>query len=128
MSYKKSIQVSDTDFTKSVYFTSVLKMAQETFIEDLQKRFSETYALLKKGKIAFPVVQANANYLLPLFVFDDIDITVELCFKNTSFIVYSEFFKDGKTHAKAEITHVCVDLQTNQKISSKELFHEVSTL
>ena len=62
-----------------------------------------------------PIVNAQANFIRPIYLGDDLILKYTLEFKNTSFKVFTDFFVGNEKKGEVEITHVCVDSKSQEK-------------
>lgn len=122
---KKRVCVSDTDCTSAMYFTSLMRLVQESFEEIMQSKHPDVFAKFLQQKIALPIVATKAEFLSPIFAGDLLEIHLKIDLKNTSFIVTGDVFHQEEKKGRVEITHVCMDLKEKKKVLSKELFHEL---
>ncbi|MCH9616714.1 MAG: 1,4-dihydroxy-2-naphthoyl-CoA hydrolase [Chlamydiia bacterium] len=74
-------------------------------------------------KIAMPIVSTQANFLAPIFAGDCLEIHLDIEFGQSSFTVKGRLIHDEKEKGNVEITHVCLELASMKRISSKDLFH-----
>lgn len=122
--FKRLVCVSDTDCTKALYFTSQLKFVQESFEKHLIMNFPDLILSFNEGKIAFPIIHTEAIFASPIYAGIEIDIDLDVEFKNTSFIVRGVLSFEGHKKAEVSITHVCRDLINQKNIKAEEVFSE----
>ena len=122
---KRVVSISDTDCTKALYFTSVLKFVQEAFEGLLREKYQPVQRMFLEEKLSMPIVMASAEFFAPIYAGDVLEIHLDVeCF-NTSFQVKGEVFHLNELKASARIKHVCIDLTSGLGIKSKELFHDL---
>lgn len=122
--FKRLVCVSDTDCTKALYFTSQLKFVQESFEKYLIMNFPSLITSFNEGEIAFPIVHTEASFVSPIFAGMEIDIDLDVEFKNTSFVVRGILSFEGHKKGEVSITHVCRDLMSQRNIKAEEVFSE----
>lgn len=118
---ERIVRVSDTDCTKNLYFTSLLKFTQEAFEDHLREQYQGVYRQFSDGVIALPIVQADATFFLPIKVGDILQIQLEMECKNTSFIVKGLIFHQGVKKGEVTIFHVCKEVASGKSLSCKEV-------
>jgi 1,4-dihydroxy-2-naphthoyl-CoA hydrolase len=106
---KRKIQLRDTDATGVVYFTELLRLAQETASDLLSIR-----EMIEKEDFITPIVHAEVDYFFPLKVGDEVDIVTKVeKVGTTSFTLGFSFFGSKKREmAKASIIHVVIRKKT----------------
>ena len=106
----------DTDATGVLYFTEQLRMAQQT-IEIFLKEHGFELKNLFSHKFFIPIVHADADYFLPLYVGDDLQVRMSLLEKGTtSFQMEYSFYKGDALAGKVRIVHVVVNAQSRKKM------------
>ncbi|MCH9621906.1 MAG: 1,4-dihydroxy-2-naphthoyl-CoA hydrolase [Chlamydiia bacterium] len=123
--FQRTVRVSDTDCTKALYFTNILKFTQEAFESLLKEDYPELSLQFHEGKIAFPIVQTSAGFFAPMLLGNELDILLDLKLNNTSFEVVADILHEGIKKGNCTIKHVCIDLILNKKVDVKKLLGEV---
>jgi 1,4-dihydroxy-2-naphthoyl-CoA hydrolase len=113
---KIRLRLFETDATGVLYFAQQLRMAQEAFEWFLESASSSLGKWLKEDKYLLPIVHAEADFLRPLRVGDEIEICLALeHLGNSSFTLSSSFFLEEEVLAgKTRIVHVVIDRGTWQ--------------
>ena len=123
MIVKEIVRVSDTDCTKALYFTSLLKFTQEAFEDHLREQYQGVCRKFSDGVIALPIVRTEAIFLLPIKVGDILQIHLQIEFKNSSFIVKGLIFHEGVRKGEVTIFHVCKEVSSGKSLSCEGLFY-----
>src|SRR5690348_1392813 len=104
---KISLRLFESDATEVLYFAQQFRMAQETFECFLEKEGFPLGQCLKEEKYLLPIVRAEADFLKPLRVGDEIEIGLQLDrIGNSSFTLISSFFLQKELAGRTKITHV----------------------
>jgi len=114
--YQTTIYLKDTDATGVIYFSEQLKLALQAFETFLRPSHFSLKELLDSSYL-LPIVHAEADYLAPLTVDDEVDVILYLDKIGTSsFTLSYDFF--NKTSAilagTAKITHVTILKETKK--------------
>ncbi len=112
------VRMHDTDMAGILFFGSQFRFVQDA-LEDLMAEEGLSFqSLFAEGEYAFVVVHAEADYLLPIKVGDDLEthLFVEKI-GNSSFIVSYTIYNEFKQEVgRAKTVHVTVDTKTRKKI------------
>ena len=117
--YQVQVQMADTDATGGIYFTSLLRMANEAFENWLIKQ------KIDLSEVLLPIAHAEADYKRPLKLWDQMDVRLR-CVKvgTSSFTLEADFSDCGSTR----IVHVVTDrLGLKQPVSDILKAHLVGT-
>jgi 1,4-dihydroxy-2-naphthoyl-CoA hydrolase len=112
---KKVLRLFSTDATGVLYFAEKFRMAQEFFEEYLENCGVSGVTLgesLTKGEFLFPIVHAEADFLAPIRVGDELELSLFLeRIRTSSFILVCRFSsaQSSKLLGKTTIVHVTVD-------------------
>ncbi len=120
---KRVVCVSDTDCTKALYFTSLLKFVQEAFEGVLREKYPFVAKMFVQEGLLMPIVSTSAEFFLPIYAGDELEIHLDLEYFNTSFQVKGEIFHRNQLKGVGLIKHVCMDVKSGVGLKSKELFH-----
>lgn len=122
----------DTDMAGILYFPRQFRYcheALEDFVEQLGYAFGKVFT---EGEFAFVVVHAEADYLKPLSVGDELLINLKvLNIGTTSFTIGYEIYReaDGALVGTAKTAHVTLDRGSRAKIPVPEAFrHALSNI
>ncbi len=116
--YRRKVRLQDTDATGVLYFSEQLKMALEAF-EDFLSRHEMPLRRLIDSPFLLPVVHAEADYLAPVMVGDELDIQLTVEAVGTKSVTFAYRFVDVRKKINvgtAKIIHVTVDKQTRQSV------------
>jgi 1,4-dihydroxy-2-naphthoyl-CoA hydrolase len=118
--FKTIVRMRDTDATGNIYFTAQLEMAMQSFEELLRLEGLSLSELVTRGEYVLPVVHAEANYLSPMQIGDEVE--VHLTVSNIGTASFSLAFDFVKTESdiiagNATITHVVVAKGSEKSIS-----------
>lgn len=116
--HRRKVRLQDTDATGVLYFPEQLKMALETF-EDFLSHHQMPLRELIDSPYLLPVVHAEADYLAPVMVGDELDIHLTIEAVGTKSVTLAYRFFDIKRRidvGTAKIIHVTVDKQTRQSV------------
>ena len=117
--YQHKIKLHETDAAGILFFSHQLEIvhdAYETLLEKIGFEFAE---LIRHKDFFLPIVHAEADYKLPLFVGDvlEIQITVENIGQTSFTFAYRLLNAKQDVVGTAKTVHVTVDKKTKQKIS-----------
>ncbi len=119
---RRTIFLRETDATGVLYFSEQLKLgleALEAFF--LTKKFT-LQQMIEKGDFLLPIVHAEADYRLPLFVGDEVEIHLFLEEVGTSsFTLQTRILKNGEEAGTTKIVHVIVGRESGRPIPIPEL-------
>lgn len=106
------IRLRDTDATGVLYFTEQMRLAMDVLEESFSLR-----EMLDKEDFLLPVVHAESDYLAPLMVGDEVEVTPSVQKIGTkSFSLHYQFCKEGKKVGQVTITHVAVSKMDRNSI------------
>ncbi|MBF0489074.1 MAG: acyl-CoA thioesterase [Candidatus Omnitrophica bacterium] len=117
--YKTQIRLHDTDAAGLLFFANQFVLVHDAYEKLLQKLGFGFEAIIKKRAYFLPIVHAESDYKAPLFVGDDITISVKLeNLGTTSFIfVYEIHNQRGVLVGTARTVHVTINKKTKKKIT-----------
>ena len=114
--YQTRVHLHNTDATGVIYFSDQLKLALQAFENFLRQGPFSLKGILESSYL-MPIVHAEADYLSPLTVDDEVDIVLYLHKMGTSSftISYDFFHKESSILAgTAKITHVLTLKETKK--------------
>ena len=121
---KVKIKMHDTDAAGLIFFGHQFKMAHDVYEEFMMSIGFSFAKLLREKDFFVPIVHAEADYKTPLFVGDELIVTLKIeNIGKTSYAVSYEF-NDAKGICVGAVrtVHVCISKKTKRKISlPKEL-------
>lgn len=129
--YQTKIKLHETDAAGLLFFSHQLKLmhdAYEALLEQIGLGFAE---LIKNKNYFLPIVHAEADYKLPLFVGDTIEIQVTTENVGNSSFTFSYKLLNAKKElvGTGRTVHVTTDKKTREKIDlPKEMREKIETL
>ena len=117
--YQTKIKLHETDAAGLLFFSNQFKIVHDAY-ESLLETIGFGFAELIHNKPYFlPIVHAQADYKLPLFVGDVVEIQVVVeSVGTTSFIfAYKLINAKGQLVGTARTVHVTIDKNSHQKIT-----------
>lgn len=120
---KRRVRLSETDVTGVIYFTNLFKFAGEALEEFLETKGTNLSKMIKNSDFLLPIVSAKSTYLAPIFLSDEITLTLTVIKMGTSSIeIHTDISKAGGLVGKVEIIHVVTSKATMKKMPiSQEL-------
>lgn len=125
--HRRKVRLQDTDATGVLYFPEQLKMALEAF-EDFLSHHQISWRHLIDSPYLLPVVHAEADYLAPVMVGDELDIYLTVQTVGTKSVTLSYRFVDHKRKldvGTAKIIHVTVDKETRTSVPIPDFLRTV---
>lgn len=116
-SYRIKIGLGSTDATGVLFFPEQFVFAMQTFEAFLESRQFPLSTLFTTPYL-FPVVHAEGDYLQPLPVGSEIEITLEVekvGFSSVTVAYLVHLVKTGEKVGSVRLVHVAVDRQTREK-------------
>lgn len=124
--HTKTIYLHETDATGVLFFSEQFKIAGEALETYFLHQSFSLHQLIKERNFLMPIVHAQANFLQPLHVGDQIEILVELeKIGESSFTICSRFYCQKSEVGNTKIVHVVVSKETKKSIPVP---HEVQQL
>lgn len=116
--------MSDSDVSGLVYFPKIFDISVQVFEAFLDSRQLPLQQFFQRG-LLMPIVQASANFYLPMRFGDrvQIDLSIDRLGNSSISLEYEFLNRRGALCAKTTITHVTVDKnnQTESIVIPKEL-------
>ena len=116
--YQTKIKLHETDAAGLLFFANQFKLVHDAY-ESLLENVGFGFAQLLRDKDFFlPIVHAEADYKLPLFVGDviEIQVTVEKIGDTSFTFAYKLVNHKGELVGTAKTVHVTIDKATHTKI------------
>lgn len=112
----------DTDMAGILYFPRQFRFAHDALEDFLESEGMTFEHLFHHESFVFVIRHAEADYLVPLKVGDQLDIHLRVSqIGTTSFTIFYELFKsDGVLAGTAETVHVCLESKSRTKIPIPE--------
>jgi 1,4-dihydroxy-2-naphthoyl-CoA hydrolase len=115
---KNKVRMHDTDVAGVIYFQKQFRFAHdalEDFAESEGFQFSEVF---RDNEYVFVVVHAEADYLMPLRLGDQLEIHLGVeHIGNSSFAMRYFIYKEGVLAGRVQTVHVTLDGKTRTKIT-----------
>jgi 1,4-dihydroxy-2-naphthoyl-CoA hydrolase len=123
--YHTQIRLKDTDATGVLYFSEQFRMALEAFEEFLKERGFSLSQLLSSPYL-MPIVHAEADYLAPLTVGDELQISLSVVKLGTSSVTTECFFRARNVVVgKVQIVHVVIEKETRTAVAIPDFLRKV---
>ncbi len=127
--HRRKVRLQDTDATGVLYFPEQLKMALEVF-EDFLSHHEISWRHLIDSPYLLPVVHAEADYLAPVMVGDELEIYLTVQAVGTKSVTLSYRLVDPKRQldvGTAKIIHVAVDKETRTSVPLPDFLRTILT-
>lgn len=116
-----TIHLKETDATGVIYFAEQLRMAQETLEFFLAQNHLPLGRILKEEPFFLPVVHAEADYIAPIFVGDELEIELKVeAIGSSSFTLGFTYLRQQVLVGKAQLIHVTVNKETRRPMPIPE--------
>lgn len=114
--YKTKIRLHDTDAAGIIFFANQLKIVHDAY-EDLLDKFGWSFKAMLKGTTYFlPIVHAESDYKTPLFVGDNIVISIKVGHVGNTSFSFEYTLKRGQTVVgTAKTVHVTIHQKSRKK-------------
>ena len=125
--YRTQVRLKDTDATGVLYFSEQFKMALEAFEEFLKEKGLPLKQLLESTYL-MPVVHAEADYLAPLMIGDELEILLKVAKIGTSSVTLSYTFHDPVRKidvGRVEIVHVVVEREKRTSVAIPDFLRKI---
>lgn len=124
-STKVKVYFYDADPAGIIFYASLFKYVHAAYEEFLRNLHTERNYFFDTDYI-LPIIHAEADYVKPIKVGDELRIDVQVsALKNSSFeISYRFYMNDNQFAAIAKTVHVCVDKNAFKKIELPGEFYE----
>lgn len=110
---KKILRLYESDATGVLYFANQFRMAQEFFEEFLEAAGLPLGGYLERGDYLMPVVHAEADFLGPITVGDELEMNLQLLkLGSSSFTLGCIFKKRESVVGTTSIVHVVISRST----------------
>lgn len=109
---KKVLRLFETDATEVLYFAQQFRMAQELFEEYLENCDLSLGESLSKGEFLWPIVHAEGDFLAPIRVGDELELSLFVEKIGTASFTLGCHFCDvrsSKLLGKTSIVHVTIN-------------------
>lgn len=116
--YKTKIKLHDTDAAGLLFFSHQFELVHDAY-ESLLEKIGFGFAdLIRKRAYFLPIVHAEADYKAPLFVGDEITISVTVATIGTTSFTFAYELRNKKKQlvGTASTVHVTMDKKTSKKI------------
>ncbi|NIA15052.1 MAG: hypothetical protein GWP08_13345 [Nitrospiraceae bacterium] len=118
----KTITLRDADAAGVLFFARYLSLAHDVYEEFLAAKGISLRAMLDRGDMILPIVHAESDYRLPLWVGDQAVIQIEVAelAERRLTLTYTFLTPDGEVAATCRTIHVSVDPATRNVIPLPE--------
>lgn len=115
--YTTKIRLHDTDAAGIIFFANQFKLIHDAY-EDLLEEYGWSFEkMLKKTNYFLPIVHAESDYILPVFVGDKIVIAIKVGhIGNTSFSFEYTLHRGKTLIGRAKTVHVTINQKTRKKM------------
>ncbi|MTJ30973.1 thioesterase family protein [Aphanizomenon sp. UHCC 0183] len=115
--YYYTVRFQDTDAAGVVYFANILRICHEAYEVSLAASGINLKSFFTNPSVAFPIVHANVDFLRPMYCGDNLMISL-LAEKIglDKFEITYEIIIDEVVVAKAITRHVCIDINSRNKL------------
>ena len=115
--YETKIKLHDTDAVGIIFFSNLFKIAHDAWEFVLDRIGFPIKDILDKLDFKLVIIHAEADFLYPLKVNDDIivKIKVEKIAKTSFKLYYNIMDISHKTVAEVKTVHVCIDKKNSRK-------------
>lgn len=115
--YKTSVKMHDTDAAGRIFFAKQFFMFHDAYEAFIEKKGLGFARILKTTGFFLPIVHAAADYKEPLFVGDQLTVTLKVAKIGKSSIVLHYELRRAKTLVgTGQTVHVAVSNTTGKKI------------
>ena len=116
-SYTTKIRLHDTDAAGIIFFANQFKLIHDAYEEFLEMLGIGIHQTLKKTNYFQPIVHAQSDYKVPVFVGDKIDISIKTGnIGKTSFSLEYTLKRGKDLVGRAKTIHVTIDQKSRKKI------------
>jgi len=121
---KVKVYFYDADPAGIIFYANLFKYVHAAYEDFLRNLYTQRNFFFDKDYI-LPIIHAEADYLMPIRVGDELRIDVSVStLKNSSFELNYRFYKDkDKFAAVAKTVHVCVLKKEFNKIELPKDFY-----
>jgi len=126
--YEVPVRMYDSDIAGIIYFASQFRFAHEAFESFLDDYDISIQTMFSERDYIFVIVNANSDYLAPIFVSDVLEITCGISNVGTSsFTMSYTLVKKGQDTVVGRVstTHVCLDKNTRSPLPIPEEFRDI---
>ncbi len=125
--YSTTIRLQDTDAAGVMFYSSLFRHIHDSYEDFLLDAGLSIRSLIEDRPYALPIVHAEANYLSPIKLGDQIDIQLSLKSRNLhSFTLqYILINEQAQKVATAETVHVAIDKQSGNKTDLPAILNEL---
>lgn len=117
----RNILLRETDATGILYYSSLLELVTEGVERYFLSRGISLKRMIEEEEYTLPIVHVEADYFLPLFVGDEVEVQIELDHVGTSsFTLKGAVLKGGAQAGSVKIVHVAVSNQSKKSLPIPE--------
>lgn len=115
---QNKVRMHDTDMAGILYFPRQFRFAHDALEDFIESQGMTFEKILKEQKFVFVIVHAEADYILPLHVGDQLEVHLSVeSIGTTSFSINYQIFCEKNLVGTAKTVHVCLNSDTRMKIN-----------
>ena len=119
--YIRKIRVQDTDATGVLYFANLLQIGLEAFEEFMDQNGHKIGDVIQEKKFLYPIVHAEGDFFAPIYVSDEIEVTLSFPKKGTTSFTHSSVMtRNGEKVGAVSIVHVAYSNEEGKSIPLPE--------
>lgn len=123
---RRTVRFQDVDAAGTIYFPRVLEYFGDAYLQVLQQAGLDVPRMLRERTLAAPLAHVEADFLLPLFFGDEIDVEVALARLGKTSVTFGHRIRKGSQVTSVGVTaHVFVDGRTFQPVSVPDALRRV---
>ncbi len=128
--FKHTVKLADTDAAGVLFFANQFRIIHNAYETFLHLNGFSISRMLNQEKFRLPLVHAEADYMLPIQVSDELIIQVQVIkFTKSSFTLQYSIYNKGVLCGIAKTSHVSIDVETGNKIELPEsIFRILETI
>ncbi len=116
--YKTQLRLHDTDAAGILFFANQFKFLHDAYEHVLEKMGFSFQEMLTKRDYFLPIVHAESDYKMPLYVGDKITVTVTVAHIGTTSFSFAYEIRNTKKQlvGTGKTVHVTINKKTHTKI------------
>lgn len=128
--YKHTVKLADTDAAGVLFFANQFRIIHNAYETFMHLNGFSINRMLNQEKFRLPLVHAEADYMLPINVSDELTIQVRVSkFTASSFTLKYAVYNKDILCGTASTSHVSIDVRTGNKIELPEpIFRILETI
>lgn len=119
--FKHTVKLADTDSAGVLFFANQFRIIHNAYETFLHLNGLSMIRMLNIEKFRLPLIHAEADFVAPIHVSDELIIQVQVIkFTKSSFTLHYSIYNNGTLSGTAKTSHVSIDLETGNKIELPE--------